>query len=455
MGVAAQRIVAVDLDKKPSSADGLATTYRGREFLSWSLSTDRMFSKIVANPPFVSFRRLSKSLNSVAAQLNCDWVGSASGNSNLWFAFLRASLSLLKHGGSLGFIVPAAFEYADYAARLRQEIHGHFAEFQIHRSRRPLFEDVQDGCVVLIGRRYESENRKSVRFEYQSSQELIEHLSQPRKGKSVSVPGRIGNQRQDAVMLSDVFAIRIGCVTGDSRFFLLRESDRVRHGLPSQCLQRVLTRSRHLKTGFASRAIWQQLKDADERVWLFRPADRHLALPAVKRYLALAAENGGCARNNYKVSLREVWHRVDLPDQVHAFVSGTSQHGPWICLNNDKNLSATNTLYCLTFKKSVSSSRAAAWALCLFTREFRKQFLRRLQTYPDGLTKIEPGDLAGLTIRRPPQNSKKARATYRRAVKVLISKGRVAAERLAEDWLDAQQKRGPTRNSSTSQAARD
>src|SRR5260370_23447895 len=128
IGVSPNRIVAVDLDKNGSEADCLATVRRGTEFLEWSLATHQRFSKIVANPPFVSFRRLSATLHSVARGLDCHWAGSTTGNSNLWFAFLRASLSLLKRGGSVGVIVPAAFEYADHASKLRQKTPHDFSQ---------------------------------------------------------------------------------------------------------------------------------------------------------------------------------------------------------------------------------------------------------------------------------------------------------------------------------------
>jgi adenine-specific DNA-methyltransferase len=433
--VSPERIVGVDLDTKCCEADHLATTLRGKEFLAWSLSTSRRFSRIVANPPFVSFRRLPARLHSVASQLNCQWAGSSSGNSNLWFAFLRASLSLLQKGGSIGFIVPAAFDYADYAAALREQIHRHFAEFEVHRCQKPLFKEVQDGCAVLIGHGYELQNLTNVRCEYRSSSELLRGIGRTVKCAEVVTSVDSTGENTVCVRLSDVMKIRIGCVTGDVAYFLLRESERIRLHLPVRVLQPVLTRARHLRTAFVTKRFWKKLKDCDERVWLFRPHKRHVHLSSVRRYLRLDPEKGGCKRSNFKIENRTVWYRPELPERVDGLLSGTSTLGPWISVNGYQKMSATNTLYCVTFNERLSREKQAAWALSLLTKDFRKQIATRIRFYPDGLRKIEPGDLLTVMLSPPPADSRGASNVYRQAIRALIERGREAAESVVEDWL--------------------
>ena len=435
MGIPPKRIVAIDLDKKPCDIDNLAITHRGTEFLAWSLSSDQRFSKIVGNPPFVSFRRLPRRLQLVADRLNCSWAGPNRGNSNLWFAFLRASLSLLKKGGNIGFIVPAAFDYADYAAVLRATIYKHFAEFEVHRCKKPLFEEARDGCVVLLGREYEMQNRNHSRYEYASSVELMDSLGSGRKVKEVVNVYRHAGNSHNRVSLGTIMEITIGCVTGDSRYFLLRESERLRLELPVRVLRPVLTRARHLRAASVTKGYWEKLKASNERVWLFRPETRHVNIPSVRRYLRLRITKGGCHRENFKVQNRKIWYQPNVPGATDGFLSGTSQLGPWISLNHWANVSATNTLYCVKFTRAMSRNERAAWALSLLTKEFREQFLRKTRTYPDGLAKIEPGDLAELTVTCPPYDCKGAYKTYQRAVRLLMRHGRSVAEDLAEQWL--------------------
>ena len=433
-GVPASRIVAIDLETKASHSDNLATSHRGTEFLGWSLLCNHRFSKIVANPPFVSFRRLPARLQSVADRLNCQWAGPSSGNSNLWFAFLRASLSLLKKGGSIGFIVPAAFEYAGYASTLRQRIPKHFAEFEVHRCREPLFEDVRDGCVVLIGRNYELPNDRSVRREYDSADELIRNLGHIGRSTSLAGPANQSKRRNVSVKLSEVLSIRIGCVTGDARYFLLRESDRVRLRLPIQVLHPVLTRAQQLKTAVVTKAVWETLREHNERIWLFRPHRRDLNLPSVRKYLRLRPEDGGCNKRNYKVRVRNVWYSPDLPAKVDGFLSGSSRLGPWISLQQYERLSATNTLYYVTFNEHLSKNAKSAWALSFLTGQFRQQISRIVRLYPDGLEKLEPGDLMCLQVPIPPRD-RGAVSAYRKAIRLLMNEGPTVAQKFADEWF--------------------
>ena len=427
-------VVRDDLDKKASDADRLATIHRGTEFLKWSLATPRRFSKIVANPPFVSFRRLSMPLHSVAKRLDCHWAGSTTGNSNLWFAFLRASLSLLKDGGSIGFIVPAAFDYAGYASTLRDKISDHFAEFEVHRCKEPLFDEVQDGCVVLIGRRYELPNISNTRCEYGTAAKLVRNIGKTTRPVSPASTFQAGQSRRSTVKVAEILSVRIGCVTGDAQYFLLRESDRVRLRLPVRALSPVLTRSRHLKSAVVTRGDWEMLKARNERVWLFRPHQKHLSLPSVRKYLRLTAKKGGCSRQNYKVQLRDVWYRPDLPANVEGFLSGSSSVGPWISLRQYERLSATNTLYCIAFNKHVSKYAKSAWSLSLLTDQFRRQLPQVTRRYPDGLEKIEPGDLMNLDLPVPTRIRGAVRA-YDKAVGLLLSKGPTEEKQFVDDWF--------------------
>src|ERR1019366_6050075 len=103
---------------------------------------------------------------------------------NCWYAFLVGSIRLLKPSGSLCFVLPAAWDFANYAEPLRSEISSHFEEVNVFRSETPLFEasGIQDGSVVLVARNLKSPSRTSdqtklKRSEYKTAKGLITSLS--------------------------------------------------------------------------------------------------------------------------------------------------------------------------------------------------------------------------------------------------------------------------------------
>jgi hypothetical protein len=237
--------------------------------------------------------------------------------------------------------------------------------------------------------------------------------------------------REEFIPLGEVLSFRLGGVTGDSRYFLLTEQQRSQHRLPLGSVTPVVTKCWHVKRPHIGKQEWIKLCSSGARVWLFDPPDSLLKNSAVKRYLELSESNGGCRIDHYKVKVRKPWYRTPMPDGPHAFVSGMSNIGPWLCLNRMRGLNATNTLYVATFKNPISLSRKFGWALSCLTSPVLQQIRRAVRVYADGLKKIEPGQLSKLLV-PVPGDLPNARQLYDLAFKAIIS-GRVAdAGRIAD-----------------------
>jgi len=437
IGVEPNRITAIDLDPEPGRADRLACTLRGTDFLEWSRNTEARFDKIVGNPPYVAIRKLPPALRRVAAGI-LDFQDQAIGlTPNCWYAFFCACLRLLRPGGGICFVLPAAWDYASYAAKVRNFLRQSFSRVEIHRSSKPLFEEVQDGCVVVVANGFDERNRTLVRFDHPSTSQLIATLKGRRRKQPLRVMAsrKVPSTPTDHLRVGDVMEIRLGGVTGDADFFLLTESQRRARSLPISCLRSVLSRARHLVGAEISKETWDRLRDTNERVWLFHPNDQLLENTAVRRYVELDSEHGGCRRERYKVKFRDPWYRTHLPPRVEGFISGMSQIGPWIALNNMPELTATNTLYTVRFQKPQTLGQRAAWALSFLASHTMKAMKYVRRTYADGLVKYEPGDLADLPILAP-QRVNGARESYSRAIRLLLSGDSRGARRIADGFVD-------------------
>ena len=138
---------------------------RGIDFFKWCASTTQRFNRIVANPPYVAIRKLHPTLQQSVTAFGAGDDGSFALRSNYWCAFLSASLRLANHG-SLAFVLPAAWDYAMYAADVRCAIYQQFQSIEVHRSREPLFPEVREGCVVLVAKGYRKDPARSVRINH-------------------------------------------------------------------------------------------------------------------------------------------------------------------------------------------------------------------------------------------------------------------------------------------------
>jgi adenine-specific DNA-methyltransferase len=429
LGVPSRRIAAVDLDPVGLPCDRLARTFRGVDFLRWAQDTSRRFDRIVGNPPFVSIKRLRVSLQRTAAAiLDIDELPIGRG-ANTWYAFVLASLRLLKKDGCLAFVLPSAAEFTNYSAAIRKSVHETFRSLELYRCTRPLFDGVQEGTVVAIARGYKSGPCMVRRKRFGSRAGLIEALAE--SGTSSGRRCRVKPSISSAAMvpLKSIAKIRLGGVTGDASFFLMHEEKRKELRLPTVALTRVVSKARHLRFACLEREHWNQLKDSDERIWLFNPKPLLTRQNSrVKGYLY--PKEGGCNREAYKVAGRKPWYRTPLLSSADAFMSGMGQHGPWLCINEMPDLRATNTLYVVSFLKRHRQGRYV-WALALLTSIAQRQIRGIGRHYADGLVKYEPGALGEVEL-PPLVADADHRSLYQQAVRALLNSDVATAKDIAD-----------------------
>jgi adenine-specific DNA-methyltransferase len=393
--------------------------------------TTERFDRIVGNPPYIAISQLSAASRKTAACVK-DFQGLPIGScSNTWYAFVLCAMRLLREGGSLGFVLPSAAEYAEYSGSLRVGIRQRFRSVELFRSRQPLFQEVQEGTVVVIARGYKQGPFTFRRREFQTPNRLIAALSVSSNGTR-PCPRQNKRDMDGEVAFSEIADVRLGGVTGDNRYFLLTDKQRKQRGIPAQACKPVVSRARHLSTPVLTKRDWNALRLSNERVWLFRPGQATQKKYGVHRYLERSSKDGGCNRFAYKIRTRSLWYRTLLPASPHGFVSGMSRFGPWICLNKFKRLNATNTLYIVSFRNNVTENERFGYALALFCSSVQRQLRRSARRYADGLIKYEPSALTTLRLPKiPPRRD--FRKSYFEAVRWLLSGKRGNARQIADN----------------------
>jgi len=446
-GVGREHIRGIDIKPNEEESDRLAIVSRGVEFLEWSSSTAERFDKIIANPPYLAIERLQKRLRDASCRVRAlgDIQVTAGGNS--WFAFLCAAINLLRENGSLCFLLPAAYEYANYARSFRNKIGNYFERVSVCRSNKPLFADVQDGSVILVAQGFYSSTKQPP-----ESRQIVTRATFKRADDlaPISTLGAQVNSADDvlsapSITLSpetkyakDLVRFGIGAVTGDANYFLMNDERRRALGLPASAFRPVLTRARQLTAYAITPAIWRSLREQGERVWLFYPSKSSLKHKAVVKYLRWG-RSGGCERSNYKIAARSPWFRVLMPDLFDGFVSGMSAKGPFIAMRQMEGLMATNTLYGVNFLHYDDHEARCALALGLLTSHAHEQLARVRRNYADGLTKYELGDLRELRIIIA-QRTSGASIAYRQATEALLEERSSEARGIADDWFQNSRK---------------
>jgi adenine-specific DNA-methyltransferase len=434
-GISPHSIVGLDLEKSVSQADRYGHITRGVDFISWARGQQQRFGCVVGNPPYITIERLPRSLRERARAVRLPDEARIPRGANYWLAFMYASVGLLEKGGTLAFLLPAAYEYADYAAHWRSWIATSFAHTYTFRVERRLFADVQDGSVILIATGYQQPSISHVHVRCQSAEDLVLALQKTHAFKS-HPPRSTTVLSKDAPLLrwDDVFDMRIGVVTGDNASFLLTEQQRISAGLPLSVVVPIIGRSYHIARAEIGREYWRCLMRANEPIWLFRPPLAARNISSVQKYLRSILS----ARRHFKVADRDVWWQPAIPQLPHGFLTGMSTRGPWISLNRMRGLVATNTLYTLRFKEAKCLADRAAVALGLLTSTVRDQLCAVQRVYPDGLTKLEPKDLRRLSIPVRRGNAVTL-SVYTCALEALLRGDEKEARVMAEKWYSAQE----------------
>jgi hypothetical protein len=233
--------------------------------------------------------------------------------------------------------------------------------------------------------------------------------------------------------LGSIAKIRLGGVTGDAGYFLMNERRRQELGLPEEALTPIVSKAKHLRSHSIDRQVWADLKAVGERVWLFSPSPELAKAGKTKKYVALTPEAGGCNKEAYKVSIRAPWYCTPLPSPADAFLSGMSQDGPWLCINEMRKLNATNTLYVVSFKTR-TREHWYMWALAMLSSTAQKQIQRIGRRYADGLVKYEPGQLGEILLPKL-RDDGDYRSLYERAVRQLLNGDSRAAKDVADSML--------------------
>lgn len=436
LGVPAASITGIDLEPAPAPSDKLGTVKRGVDFLRWCTVTRSRFHRVVANPPYVSLLDLPHHARITARQLElASSPGPLPARSNLWAAFLIGALKLLKKGGALTIVLPASWDFADYAGKLRSEVPKLFRDWICLRCEEPLFPGVLEGSIVLVGRGFKEKHVHTSRISCLRLDDLILQLiALGKQKKSAASKRKRASSTKTERTLADIVDLRLGGVTGDADYFLLTERRRNELGLPINAMRPVLSKASHLIAAKMTATAWSKLREKEARVWLFRPGKGTITHPNVQRYLRKRIKTGGCNRKGEKVRNRDVWHQVVLPRGIDGFISGMSKCGPWLALNGMKSLTATNTLYTVHFKRRAAADEKAAFGLALLSTKVRKQLPALQRRYAAGLGKFEPGDLQSLKFPayQVPAN---AAADYRKAVKALLEGSVSAATAIANRSL--------------------
>jgi adenine-specific DNA-methyltransferase len=362
---------------------------------------------VIGNPPFVRYQEFAgKSRAKGLAAALAQGVRLSQLTSS-WAPTLVHAASFLKPDGRLAMVCPAELLTVGYAEPIRSWLQQRFSAVKLVFFERLQFRDAEEQVVLLVAEG-QGPCAGFLVHQVQDAAELAEgHILDPMPvapasfGKwsdlALSSPQRSLLKRVHGQMsrLDSYGTPELGGVTGNNSFFTLSELTRRRYNIDAKHLVAISPPgTRHLKGMTFTRADWEELKLANERVWLLRPQSP-IRAAGLKRYIAEG--EAASVQEGYKCSIREPWWQPPVAPTPDLFFTYMSHRYPRL-IANTSGATLLNTMHGIRLRSpGLATVRSALPLLALNSATMAgAETLGR--AYGGGILKMEPREAASLPV---------------------------------------------------------
>lgn len=358
-------------------------------------SWEDKYDGIICNPPYLKFHDYDNA--SLVPLVNEQLGIRLNGFTNLYTLFLLKSISQLRDGGRMAYIVPSEFLNSDYGVEVKRALlrSGVLRHVVVVDFTQRAFDDaLTTACILLC---HKDGSLSEVRFSHVSdvgqlqasladySAWAADQLKPETKWKQYYEGARSADYRH-LVPFSTFAKVSRGIATGANDYFTFRESKKELYGIPERCLMRCVCHSTDVHGLFFTDDDFQRLSHSDKAVYLFNGRadveDEH-----VRGYISLGEETG--ADKRYLTASRKPWYAIENRKPSPIWVSVFTRKGLRF-VRNIAGVSNLTTFHCVYDAGVVDIDVLFGY---LVTNVAKEIFMDNSRQYGNGLVKFEPNDL--------------------------------------------------------------
>jgi tRNA1(Val) A37 N6-methylase TrmN6 len=365
---------------------------------------------VIGNPPFVRYQEHRGEARKRSVAVALAQGVPLSGLASSWAATLVHASAFLKPSGRLAMVLPAELLTVGYAEPIRRWLRRRFAVVNLVMFERLQFHDADENVVLLVAHGTGPCDSFCL-FHVDDADDLAGIHPLDPIGANPAAEGKWSDlalpldvrQLFKAVTarmtrLDDYGTPELGTVTGANDFFAMSEMTRREFGIAEKHLERISPPgTRHLKGLCFSRAQWEELRLAGERVWLLHP-EKTASSRGLSAYLRHGVKLDVPAA--YKCTVREPWWRppvVPVPDLFFTYMS----HRYPRLITNGARTTLLNSMHGVRLNDDAPAAAHEALPLLALNSATMLGAEVMGRSYGGGILKMEPREAASLPVPGP------------------------------------------------------
>lgn len=364
---------------------------------------------VIGNPPFIRYQEFTGTARAKGLAAALAQGVRLSQLTSSWAPTLVHAAAFLKPGGRIAMVCPAELLTVGYAESIRLWLQERFAVVKLVLFKELQFRDAEEQVILLVAEGQGPCGGFLVHQVDDAAGLAKSHLLDPMPATPASFGkwsdlalspqqrSLLKRVHSEMVRLDTFGTPELGGVTGNNGFFTLTELTRRKYGIDPKHLVAISPPgTRHLRGMGFSRGDWEELKLANERVWMLCPQGP-LRAEGLRRYI----REGEDAKvyEAYKCSVREPWWRPPVAPVPDLFFTYMSHRYPRL-IANTSGATLLNSMHGIRIrsrKKAVIRNALPLIALNSATMAGAETLGR---SYGGGILKMEPREAASLPMPR-------------------------------------------------------
>lgn len=362
---------------------------------------------VIGNPPFVRYQEFTGKSRAKGLAASLAQGVRLSQLTSSWAPTLVHAASFLKPEGRLAMVCPAELLTVGYAEPIRSWLQERFAAVKLVFFERLQFSDAEEQVVLLVAEG-QGPCAGFLVHQVQDAAELASgHILDPMPVSPASFgkwsdlalcPSQRSLLKRVHAQMSRLDSYgtpELGGVTGNNSFFTLSELTRRRYNIDAKHLVAISPPgTRHLKGMAFTRADWEQLRLANERVWLLRPQGL-IRATGLKQYIGKGEAEK--VHEGYKCSIRKPWWRPPVAGVPDLFFTYMSHRYPRL-IANTSGATLLNTMHGIRLRGASTATARSALPLLALNSATMAGAETLGRAYGGGILKMEPREAASLPV---------------------------------------------------------